>query len=59
MSQPTKDAPAFDPLEGLIADLLTHEGLHQDTALLIRLALDAQKTGAMPDLQEITKQNGL
>ncbi len=34
-----------DPLPGHIAALLSMEGMHQDTELLIRLALAAQETG--------------
>ncbi len=34
-----------DPVPALISDILAMEGMHPDTALLIRLALEAQESG--------------
>lgn len=36
-----------DPLPSLISDLLSMEDMHPDTALLIRLAVEAQETGRL------------
>ncbi len=49
-------SPAFAPHLPLITpmeDLLMMEGLHDDTRLLITLAIAAQTTGTLPDLSAI------
>lgn len=37
-----------DPIPDLIAEILQMEGMHPDTRRLIELAIQAQRTGALP-----------
>ena len=41
-------APPPDPIPDLIAEILQMEGMHPDTRRLIELAIEAQRTGALP-----------
>jgi hypothetical protein len=41
-----------DPLTSLISELLSMDGMHPDTALLIRLAAEAQETGRLKNKME-------
>lgn len=49
--------PPTDPLPSLISDLLSMEGMHPETALLIRLAVEAQETGRIPALNLVAKSD--
>lgn len=40
--------PKPDPIPDLIAEILQMEGMHPDTRRLIELAIEAQRTGALP-----------
>lgn len=52
------EAKPPDPLPSLISDLLGMDGMHPDTALLIRLAVEAQETGRLPDLEGLKNNRG-
>ena len=41
-------APPPDPIPDLIAEILQMEGMHPDTRRLIELAIEAQRSGALP-----------
>lgn len=43
------------PTEKAIANIALAPGLHQETLELLRLAQEAQRTGKMPDLSELSK----
>ena len=38
-----------DPLPDIIAEILQMEGMHPDTRRLIELAIEAQRTGTLPE----------